>query len=212
VKRALLAVAIATLPGCFLFRSGESSACPQDRVAKLGLQEEVGKLAGCTKLAGVEIRTGATVDVTPLRHLEEISGDLEIGPTVGVDTVAFNGLVRVGGTIRILNNGSLRGVFLPRLESAGRIEIENNVVLTTISLPRLTGVTNSMVVADNNGLELISASALTRLGGELVVVNHPKLDLVELPRLGQVQSVRLENNPTLPAEVADKLRSTAQTQ
>lgn len=200
------------LPGCLFARGGDSNACPQDRVMKVGLQEEVGKLAGCTKLTGIEIRTGATLDVLPLRELEEITGDISIGPTVGVDTIAFNGLLRVGGTIRVVSNGSLRGLFFPRLESVGRIEVENNVVLTTIAVPRLTSVENSIVIANNHGLELVSAGVLSSVGGELVIVDHPKLNLVELPRLSQLQSVRLENNPKLPEEVADKLRSSAQTQ
>lgn len=197
--------------GCFLFRSGDGPGCPKDRVVELGLQEEVAKVAGCTQLSGVLIRTGATVDVTPLRELESISGDLAVGPTVGVDTIALNGLLRVGGTIRIISNGSLRGVFLPRLESAGRIEVENNAVLTTISLPRLTSVANSVVISNNNALELVSAGALGQLGAELVIVDHPKLNLLEVSRLAQLQSVRIENNPKLPAEVADKLRASAQT-
>jgi hypothetical protein len=199
-------VAVALLPGCFLARGGESKGCPKDRGVELGLQEEVAKYAGCETLAGVTIRTGATVDVLPLRELEEITGDLVVGPTVGVDTIAFNGLVRVGGTIRVVSNGSLRGLFFPRLESVGRIEVESNVVLTTISVPRLVTVANSVVIADNNGLELISASALTSLGGELVIVDHPKLNLVELPRLARLQAVRLEDNPKLPPEVAEQLQ------
>lgn len=200
----------ALLPGCFLVKKDDAVACPKDRVVRLGLQEEVGTVAGCSRLSGIEIRTGATVDVTPLRELEEISGDLSIGPTVGVDTIAFNGLLRVGGTIRVVSNSSLRGLFLPRLESVGRIEVEANVVLTTISVPRLTNVENSIVIANNPGLELISAGLLSTVGGELVIVDHPKLNLVELPRVRQLQAVRLENNPKLPPEVADQLRAGAQ--
>ena len=202
--------ALLVLPGCFLVRSSDKASCPKDRVVELGLQEDVGKVAGCSQLLGIEIRTGATIDVVPLRELEEISGDLSIGPTVGVDTIAFNGLLRVGGTIRVVSNGSLRGLFFPRLESVGRIEVENNVVLSTISVPRLMRVQNSIVIANNNGLELVSGGVLSNVGGELVIIDHPKLNLVELPRLGKLQAVRLENNPKLPEDVADKLRASAQ--
>lgn len=210
MKSAPLVLIALALPGCFLVRKDNPASCPKDRVVQLGLQEDVGKVSGCSSLVGVEIRTGATVDVTPLRELESIEGDLAIGPTVGVDTIAFNGLLRVGGTIRVVSNGSLRGLFLPRLESVGRIEVENNVVLTTISVPRLVSVKQSIVIANNHGLELLSAGALSSVGGELVIVDHPKLNLVELPRVGQLQAVRLENNPKLPQEVADQLRAGAQ--
>lgn len=202
-------VLLALLPGCFLFRTSQPASCPKGTVVELGLQEEVAKFAGCTSAAGVTIRTGATIDVTPLHQLEEISGDLSIGPTVGVDTLAFNGLLRVGGTIRVISNGSLRGLFLPRLEHVGRLEVDGNVVLTTISMPRLADVTGSLVVTDNNGLELLSASTLTQIGGELVIVGHPKLNLLELPRLVRMQAMRLEGNPSIPTDVVENLRNKA---
>lgn len=202
---------IAATTGCFLFRKGDSASCPQDRVVDLGLQEEIKKFAGCRKASGVRIRTGATIDVSPLRELEEISGDLSIGPTVGVDSIAFNGLLRVGGTIRVTSNGSLRGLFFPRLESVGRIEVDGNVVLTTISVPRLASVKGSFVVTDNHGLELLSASLLQTIGGELVIADHPKLNLLELPRLTSTQTLRIENNPQVAPEVVEGLRAKAST-
>jgi hypothetical protein len=206
---ALVATVAVQLGGCFMFRSTQKASCPKDRVVELGLQEEALKFAGCTTAAGVRIRTGATIDVTPLHELEEITGDLAIGPTVGVDTIAFNGLLRVGGTIRIVSNGSLRGLFLPRLEHVGRIEVDGNVVLTTISMPRLVDVKGSLVVTDNNGLELLSASNLTSIGGELVIVGHPKLNLLELSRLEHMQTIRVEGNPVIPPETVDALRNKA---
>jgi hypothetical protein len=204
----LLALVATQLAGCFLFRSSQPASCPKG-VVQLGLQEEVAKFAGCTKAAGVTIRTGATIDVTPLHELEEITGDLAVGPTIGVDTIALNGLLRVDGTIRIVSNGSLRGLFLPRLEHVGRIEVDGNVVLTTISMPRLVDVKGSLVVTDNHGLELLSASTLTTIGGELVIVGHPKLNLLELPRLMHMQTIRVEGNPAIPAETVDALRNKA---
>jgi hypothetical protein len=207
---ALAAAAFSALgTGCFLFHSSDHAGCPHDKIADLGLQEDVQHVAGCTHVGGVRIRTGATLDVTPLHELEEISGDLAVGPTVGVDTVAFNGLLRVSGTIRIVSNGSLRGVFLPRLEHAGRIEIDGNVVLSTISMPRLVDVVGSLVVTDNAGLELLSAGNLQSIGGELVLVDHPKLNLLELSRLEHMQTIRIENDPKVPSDVVDELRNKA---
>lgn len=197
------------VPACFSSRSGgeDTASCPQDRSVEPGLQEEVGKLASCTTLRGLVIRTGATIDLSPLKELEEITGDLSIGPTVGLDEAAFNGLLRVGGTIRVASNGSLRGLFFPRLESAGRIEIENNAVLTTISMPRLAVVQGAAVIADNGGLELISAPLLATVGKELVIAGHAKLNLVELGRLSRVDAIRVEGNPQLAADVVETLTS-----
>jgi hypothetical protein len=201
--------AIALVPGCFLFGSKPSPSCPEGKVVELGLQEDVTRVAGCPRAGGVTIRTGATIDVSPLHDLEEIDGDLAIGPTVGVDSVAFNGLLRVGGTIRIVSNGSLRGVFLPRLEHAGRVEIDGNAVLTTISMPRLQDLAGSLVITDNNGLELVSASTLTAIGAELVIVGHPKLNLLELPRLARLETIRIEGNPKVSPELVEELRAKA---
>jgi hypothetical protein len=199
------------VPGCFLARGGESASCPEGRTVELSLPEDVTKFAGCKKASGIVIRTGATIDVTPLADLEEISGDLVVGPTVGVDSIAFNGLLEVGGTIRVANNGSLRGLFLPRLERAGRIEVDNNAVLSTISVPRLATVKGAMVITDNNALELITATLLTTLGKELVIAGHPKLNLLEMPRVSTMETIRLEANPMLPPEVVEQLRSKAAT-
>ena len=190
---------------CVPSKGTDSSRCPRDHSLEIGLQEDVARYAGCEKAAGVTIRTGATIDVTPLHDLQEISGDLAVGPTVGVDELAFNGLLRVHGTIRIANNGSLRGLFLPRLVEVGRIEIENNAVLESISMPRLKIVEGAVVVTDNNALEMLSASLLETIGGELVILGHPKLNLVELAHLANLQAIRIEDNPKLPADVVDQL-------
>jgi hypothetical protein len=198
-------VLLAALPGCSLFRGHDSASCPKDRPVEIGLQEEVKKLAGCTQLPGVVVRTGATIDLSPLKELEEITGDLAIGPTVGLDEAAFNGLLHVGGTIRVANNGSMRGLFFPRIERVGRFEVENNAVLDSISLPRLAAVEGAMVIADNGSLELISAPLLVTVGKELVIAGQRKLELLEMPRVASVEAIRIEGNPKLPAEVIEKL-------
>jgi hypothetical protein len=202
-----LALVLVLLSGCFLFRSGDSASCPKDRAADLGLQEDVKKLAGCTQAASVIIRTGATIDLAPLKELEEITGDLTIGPTIGIDEASFNGLLRVGGTIRVANNSSLRGLFLPRIEQIGRFEVDNNAVLTSISTPRLTTVTGAMVITDNGHLELISAPLLQNVGKELVISGHSKLNLIEMGRLTSVETIRVEGNPKLSPELVEQLTS-----
>ena len=200
-------VALAVLPGCFVARSGDGASCPKDRSVELGLQEEVKKVAGCTQLSSVMIKTGATIELSPLAELEEITGDLSIGPTVGLDEAAFNGLLHVGGTIRVANNGSMHGLFFPRMERAGRIEIENNAVLNSISMPRLAVVDGAAVITDNGGLEMISAPLLASVGKELVIAGHAKLNLLEMSHLTTVEAVRVENNPKLPPETVEQLTS-----
>lgn len=196
---------LALVPACLWHRGGEAPSCPQDRSAELGLQEEVTRYAACTQLAGVVIRTGAELDLAPLANLEVITGDLTIGPSVAIDEIAFNGLLRVDGTIRVANNGALRGVFFPRLERAGRLEIDNNATLISISLPRLAAVDGAFVVTDNSGLEIAGAPRLRAVGQELVLAGHPLLTQLDLSALASAGAVRIESNPKLPAEQVDQL-------
>jgi len=207
-RLALLAVpaAVTLAAACFSARGGaKRPSCPQDVSVELGLQEDVNRLAGCEVLRGIVIRSGAQLELSPLRELEEVTGDISIGPTIGLDEVAFNGLVKVGGTIRVATNNSLRGLFFPRLERAGRIEIENNVALATISVPRLTEVQGALVIADNAGLELISAPVLHAVRNELVIAGHTRLELVEMSKLTTVAAVRVEGNPKLAPEIVENL-------
>jgi hypothetical protein len=202
----VLAASLAPLGGCFLFRGGDPARCPMDRTIVLASQSDVARFAGCKQASGVAIRTGATIDTEPLRELEDITGDLVIGPTVGVEQIQLNDLQRVGGAIRVASNGSLRSLFLPRLEAAGRIDVESNVSLTAISMPRLTTVAGAVVIVNNLDLELVAASALVS-ARELVIGNQPKLTLVQLDHLAVAESIRIDDNPKLPADLVEGLRA-----
>jgi hypothetical protein len=170
-------------------------------------QEDVARIAACTALSSVTIRTGASISLTGLRALETITGDLAIGPTVGLDEVSLPELREVGGTIKITSNGSLHGVFLPRLEQAGRFEIESNAALTSIALPRLVTSRGSLVVAQNGSLELIDLSELATVGKDLVIADNPVLTLIEAGKLTQVMDVRIEGNRALPPDQVDGVRA-----
>ena len=207
--RVLVVLVLAATSGCFLFRNGDAERCQVGRMVVLGSQDDVAGFAGCKTASGVTIRTGATVDLSPLRDLEQITGDLVIGPTVGIEEAGLNGLMHVGGAVRVSKNPSLRGFFLPRLEDAGRIAIDNNVTLTTIALPRIATVYGSIVLADNRGLELVSIPELVTVGHELVIMDSPKLSLVQANRLNAAEAVRIEGDPKLPAALVAEIRSKA---
>ena len=199
MKYALLALPLA---GCFLIR-GNDPSCPMDRTIAIATQDDAAQLAGCKRARGVAIRTGATVDLAPLAQLEEITGDLVIGPTVGLEEAGLNGLEHVGGAIRVSDNASLHGLYLPRLLDAGRIVIDANQGLRTIALPRVAAVHGALAVTDNPKLELFTASQLVAVDHELVIAGQPKLETVELARLAAAEGVRIEDDPKLsPALIA----------
>jgi hypothetical protein len=202
VKVLLLAV----LPGCLLWRGGDEARCPSDRILVITVQEDVAAFAGCKTASGLRVQTGATIDLAPLRDLQTVSGDIVVADTVGTEEVALDALVSVGGGILVHGNNSLRGLFLPRLETAGRVAIDDNYELTTIAMPRLAAVTGAVAVTANHDLALLAAPALVKVGGELVIVDEPALTLVEMGKLAAAQAVRIANVPKLAAETADELR------
>jgi hypothetical protein len=173
----------------------------------IAAQEDVAKLAACTTLSSVTVRTGAPINLVGMRALETITGDLAIGPTLGLDEVSLPELREVGGTIRITSNGSLHGVFLARLETAGRFEIESNAALTSIALPRLVTSRGSLVIAQNGSLEIIDLSELTTVGKDLVIADNPLLTLIEAGKLTQVMDVRIERNRGLAPDQVDGVRA-----
>jgi hypothetical protein len=167
---------------------------------------DVARTARCETAGRVAIRTGAPLDVSTMR-LREVSGDLVIGPSVGVDEIRLPELREIHGALRVVGNGDLHGLYLPALVRVARIEIAGNVALTTIALPKLAAVDGGIAITDNSDLEMIDTPALTTIGGSLAIANDPNLALVEMPTLARAGSVRVEACPKLPAETVDALTS-----
>ncbi len=184
--------------------AGEPARCPAGAVM-LGGPEHVARLAGCLRAGAVTIRTGAALDLGPLGALEVIEGDLAIGPSVGLAEAALPALREVRGAIRVVGNGNLYALRLPRLERAGRVSIEGNSALATLALPRLREVAGELAVTGNPDLELVDAGALESVGGELAIADNANLVLVEAARLLRAGDVRVANNRLLPDEVARAL-------
>jgi hypothetical protein len=182
-------------------------ACSDARVV-LASQADVAALVRCSTLRSLVVRTGARLDLSGLRAPLAITGDLVIGPTVGLEELTLPGVRVVEATVRVVGNGLMQGLFLPGLERAGRIEIDGNVAVTTISLPRLATIAGALVVTDNASLEMLDLPALTSVDGELVVARNPKLSLLEAPQLRRAATVLLDA-PALPDDVAAGLRATA---
>jgi hypothetical protein len=203
--RLLVSVALA---GCTPAPASPAPArCPSDAVV-IASQADVARLARCQTLHGVTIRSGGALDTSVLRALTTITGDLVIGPTVGVEDITLGELRVVEGAVHVVGNGLLQGLFLPRLERAGRLVVDGNVAITTLSLPRLAAVHGALRITDNASLELVDIPALAAIDGELVLTSDPKLTLVESGELRSVGRVELAA-PRLSAELTDRLRALA---
>jgi hypothetical protein len=159
-------------------------SCPTDHAVVLASQADIVRLVRCTTLRGVTIRSGAVLDTSVLHALTTITGDLVIGPTVGTSEIAFRELRVVVGAIRVASNTLMQGLFFPRLERAGRIEIEGNAAVATVSLPKLAVVHGALRITDNASLELVDLSTLATVDQELVLAGDPGLALVDAPATG----------------------------
>jgi hypothetical protein len=202
-------IILISLAGCAPRRGAEPARCPAPEVVSLGVQSDVAAFATCARASGLVIRTGAPIDLAPLVALEQIDGDLVVGPTVGLEQLQLTALRRVGGAIRVTSNGALASVLLPQLETAARIEIAGNAALTTIALPKLASVAGALALTGNHDLALLDLAELVAVGGELAIADQPELALVQAGKLARAGSVRLENVPRLPPEVVDGLRTRA---
>jgi hypothetical protein len=156
------------------------SACQGDWV--ITSQDDVEEVAACGAVGGdVTIRGAADLDLAALTPLASVAGDLVIGPTFDLDVVAVEGLREVGGALRIVSNGLATGVFLPRLERAGSVEVAGNVAIAGLSMPALREIGGDLIVEDNPGLEHLDAGTLTAVGGTLRIERNPALATVEVP-------------------------------
>ena len=179
---ALRAAILAAAPACGAAVASPVSrapaSCPAQPVV-LARQADVARLAGCTTARGVTIRSGAALDLAALGALTAITGDLVIGPTVAIEDITLGELRVVDGAIRVIGNGLLRGLYLPRLERAGAVDIDGNASIATIALPRLEAVHGALRITDDASLELLDLSALASVDGALVLAGAPGLTLVE---------------------------------
>src|SRR6185437_10160777 len=128
------------LAGCVLIRGNATANCPQDQTITITTQDDVARFATCKRARNVVIRTGAAIDLAPLAHLQEIRGDLIVGPTVGLEEVGLNGLERIGGAVRVTDNAGMHGFYLPRLLDVGRVVIDANPGLRAVALPRVAQI------------------------------------------------------------------------
>jgi hypothetical protein len=207
LRRAALALAVPLWACGAPVAAPVAPGCPADR-AVVARPADLARLASCATLRGLTVRSGAALDLSALRALTAITGDLVIGPTVAVEDVDLPALRTVGGAIRVVGNGVLRRLHLPRLEQAGGIAIDGNPVATAIALPRLQVVHGALRITDDAALELIDLAALASVDQELVLAGVPGLSLVEAGQLQRAAAVSIDA-PRLPPDIAGRLRAAA---
>jgi hypothetical protein len=199
--------ALVVLTGCGAAPASPAAPDCPGGVMRVASRGDLVRLASCATLRGLTVRSGAALDVSALRALAAITGDLVIGPTLAVEDAELPALRTVGGAIRVVGNGLLRQLRLPRLERAGNVVIDGNPVVATIALPRLQTV-GALRITDNASLELIDLAALATVDHELVLAGDPALSLVEAEQLQHAAAVSIDAPRLLP-DVAERLRTAA---
>jgi hypothetical protein len=199
----LLVVGCASAP-----QKREQPQCSADANIVLAGQDDVFAAAGCLTIQSLTIRTGAPLDLSALVKLHVILGDLRVGPTVGIDDLKLPEL-HSAGTITIAGNHDLHGAFFPKLVSAGSVTVEGNPAMTTLVMPALAKISESLTIRANGDLEIVELSSLASVGGALAITDHPDLTLLELGKLERAGSVKLENTGAVDANIVDAVRSKA---
>lgn len=167
--------------------------CASTRV--LATQADVEARRGCTAAATLVVRAAGPLSLEPLAALKRVDGDLWLGPTLELSSVALPSLAHVG-RLRISASPAVASVHLPALRRARSIELDGLPALTTWSTPVLAEVEGDLSVAGAPSLELVALDALTRVGGTLRLRGVPGLTLVEAPRLREVGALEVPADTT----------------
>jgi len=135
----------------------------------------------CTKIGGIlTIRGAAKLDLGTLQ-VTEVQGDLVIGPTFAVDAIDLPSLVRVGGVVHVISNGSATDASMPALAHAGGLEVAGNVSLAGFTAPALASIDHDLAITDDAVLEDVDFTALAHVGGAVRMSGNPALSLIEAP-------------------------------
>lgn len=156
------------------------------------------------------------VDLSPLSHLEEIGGNLDIiGNALLEDISQLRSLRKIGGNLNVQANAKLLYIegFKSLTSVDGDIIFNSNPISTYVSgFINLESVGGDITIAFNPGLLFINGLvSLDSLGGDLNIWQQPKLTTVnaftELDQIGN--SLRVEYNDQLSSLVGlERLAST----
>lgn len=178
MRRSRSSALVVALAACHHGPVPVAQDCTRTRIAD---QRDVARLAGCTRVASLTVRTAETLDWTPLAQLAEIDGDLAIGPSLGLEEVQLS-VREVRGQITIASNQLMQHVFLRELVHAGGLEVAANVALASLTMPHLAKLDRDLTI-DGAALELVEAPELAEVGGKVAIAHVPELTLLELPKL-----------------------------
>jgi hypothetical protein len=195
-------VLLVVIAGCGGAQRANVDPCAGDHVI-VGVAE-VAALSGCRTVGGdVVIRGAGELDLSGLR-VEEIDGDLTIGPTFALDVVSVEGVRWVGGTVSVVSNAAATGIYLAALEEAGNVEVASNLTAQGVTLSGLHVVRGDLAVERNPALENLHLGSLEEVGGTLSIADNDLLEIVEIDEV-RAGAVRVSGK-ALPSDLVVRLR------
>ncbi len=185
-------------------RRRDRRAAPRAR-SRSAARSTPARLAGCPRRGRRRRRSGPPRRSTrPLGALEAIDGDLVIGPSIALAAASLDGLRSVGGALRVVANGDLHALALPRLERAGRIAIEGNSALARLlAAPPPRGGRRARHLRQPGP----RAGGRRRARGPWAPVSSaiasttPAWSSSRPPQLARACAIRVANNATLPDDM-----------
>ena len=153
--------------------------------------------AQCRELQSLAVRSGAPVDFTVLAKLTSVTGDLRIGPSLGITEISLPMLQSVGGTLRVAGNTVASGLYAKQLRHVGMLEIADNATLSTLALSALEHVTGDVTIARNGDLGTVLAPHWTKVGGVFRLQSCRSLEFVELAPTFSAAHVQISDIPKL---------------
>tara|TARA_R110002020_G_scaffold154714_6_gene335276 strand:- start:173411 stop:177037 length:3627 start_codon:yes stop_codon:yes gene_type:complete len=143
---------------------------------------------------------GANItDISGIQNIHNIEGHLLIKETSLTDISSLNSLEAVNGRLFIEDNPFLEEINLSNIEEIGRLNIENNQKLSSISGFDKLACTSQMEFSYNEQLQSINGFNAISSAGVFQIIENPDLQRVEgFSNLAEISSVLyIHQNPEL---------------
>lgn len=141
-----------------------------------------------TRAGNVDLWSMTPASTLTFPALDYVNGRIYVHTLNGAHTLSFPALTSVGGELTVWYTDTLETLDLPSLETTPILDIDDNDLLATISVPSLATVTQSLTISENPLLTTIDAPSLTSVNNGFTVTNNPSLDVCQAKALAEQAS------------------------
>lgn len=113
-------------------------------------------------------------------RLVTVSGFIAVGSNPLLTTLQFPEVASVATQIKIEKSASITAISFPKLEQVGNLLIEQNDLLTSIDVPRMTSFTGNVEIEENPELLSVDMTQLSSPGLNIKFRANPKLNALNI--------------------------------